>query len=321
MTMAKASSVGPVGSDPAVLPKAASPISYRGLALGLICVLIWGIQPIVSKLSIADNLTAGDVTVLRFLFSGLALLPVAWRAGSFPVGRLGWGRACVLSAVAGAPFSLAIVGGVAFAPPLHSAVVSPGLIPVVAMALAFFIVHETPSRSQLASVALVLVGLVLFSVEAISGAPAREGAWIGHLLFVASAIMWASFGFFAKRWHANSFAATGTIAILSLISTPLWAFFLPLNLMHATLPAILLQGIFQGLLVGVVALYLYTRTVALIGSVQAALFVPLVPIVTAVVDLLYFGELPSLMEALGMVVVVAGMLLCVLAPQQEAPRA
>ena len=54
---------------------------------------------------------------------------------------------------------------------------------------------------------------------------------------------------------------------------------------------------------------------------QAALFVPLVPIVTAVVDLLYFGELPSLMEALGMVVVVAGMLLCVLAPQQEAPRA
>ena len=40
---------------------------------------------------------------------------------------------------------------------------------------------------------------------------------------------------------------------------------------------------------------------------QAALFVPLVPIVTAVVDLLYFGELPSLMEALGMVVVVAGM--------------
>ncbi|SDR60671.1 EamA-like transporter family protein [Rhizobiales bacterium GAS191] len=315
MSASRPSPAGSIASGAAALPRAAAPLSFRGLVFGLLSAVIWGIQPIVSKLSIADNLTAADVTVLRFLASGLVLLPVAMRAGRFPVGPLGWGRACALSALAGAPFSLAIVGGVAFAPPLHSAVVSPGLIPVVAMALAFFVQREAPRRAELASVGLVLIGLALFSFEALSGAPAREGAWFGDLLFVASAVMWASFGFLAKRWHANSFAATAAIAILSLISVPLWAVFLPLNLWQAAPSAILLQAGFQGLLVGVVALYLYTRTVALLGSVQAALFVPLVPIVTALADLLYLGELPSVAEALGMVVVVAGMMLCVLAPR------
>ena len=77
---------------------------------------------------------------------------------------------------------------------------------------------------------------------------------------------------------------------------------------------------FQGIVVGIVALYFYTRAVALLGAVKAALFVPLTPIVTAIIDLLWLGEQPSLTEAVGMTAVIAGMLLCIAAPRANLSR-
>jgi len=97
------------------------------------------------------------------------------------------------------------------------------------------------------------------------------------------------------------------------MSVPLIALFMPLHMLHAPWLSSLTQALFQGVLVGVVALYLYTRAVALLGPLQAALFVPLTPIVTALVDLLSSGEQPSPTETLGMVTVVAGMVFCIAA--------
>jgi drug/metabolite transporter (DMT)-like permease len=296
---------------PAPAIGATEPRSWKGVAFGTLCALIWGIQPIISKISVADGLTAADVTVLRFLVAGAVLLPVAARAPDFPVGQLGWMRAVVLGVLAGAPFSLALVGGVAFAPAFHSAVIGPGLTPVTAMLLGLVMLHERPSGAQLAALALTVGGLAVFSWEAFEGAPAREGAWRGDLLFALSGGMWATFGFLANRWRASSIAATAAISILSLLSVPLFAFFMPLHLLNASLLASLLQALFQGVLVSVVALYLYSRAVALLGPLQAALFVPLTPIVTAVADLIYLGERPSVTETAGMVAVVSGMALCI----------
>jgi drug/metabolite transporter (DMT)-like permease len=273
-----------------------APRSWKGLGFGALCALIWGIQPIVSKISVADGLTAADVTVLRFLAAGLVLLPVAARAPNFPVGPLGWGRAVTLAILAGAPFSLALVGGVAFAPAFHSAVIGPALTPLTATLLSLIWLRERPAWGELGALALTVAGLVLFSFEAFAGAPAREGAWRGDLLFALSGCMWAAFGFLANRWRASSVGAAAAISILSLMSVPLWAFFMPLHLAEASL-------------------YLYTRAGALLGPVQAALFVPLTPIVTAVVDLLWLGEQASFSEMIGMAAVIAGMVLCIAAPR------
>lgn len=304
-----------VAGAPAAPASEAGPRSWKGLGFGALCALIWGIQPIVSKISVADGLTAADVTVLRFVAAGLALVPIAARAPNFPVGQLGWGRAVVLAILAGAPFSLALVGGVAFAPAFHSAVIGPALTPITAMLLSLVVLRERPLGAELGALALTLVGLVLFSFEAFAGAPTREGAWQGDLLFALSGCMWAGFGFLANRWKASSVAAAAAISILSLISVPFWAFFMTLHLGEVSFWASLLQALFQGVLVGIVALFLYTRAVALLGPMQAALFVPLTPIVTAAIDLLWLGERASLSEMVGMAAVIAGMVLCIAAPR------
>jgi drug/metabolite transporter (DMT)-like permease len=113
----------------------------------------------------------------------------------------------------------------------------------------------------------------------------------------------------AKRWSIGAVEGTVTVCVLSLFSAPLWVAFLPMNLMHVSVSAIALQAVYQGLVVGVLSLFLYTRVVALLGPVSAAMFVPLVPIVTAVGGIVFLAEWPSPREWLGMLLVVIGMTL------------
>jgi drug/metabolite transporter (DMT)-like permease len=293
-----------------VSPNAAERSPWLGIGLGTLCALIWGGQAVISRQSVSDGLTTADVSVLRFVTAALVLLPVALRrCKPFPVGRLGWWRAIALTALAGAPYSLVLVGGVAFAPALHSAVITPGLIPLVAMGLACLVHGERPTPARLAGLALIVIGVALFSWDALTGMPAREGAWRGDLLFVLAAFMWALFGLLSKRWRADPVEVTVAICLLSVLTVPVWAGFLPMRLAQASAGAITLQALYQGLLVGVVALALYTRAVALLGAARAALFLPLVPAVTALTGAIMLGELPSGSEVLGMAVVMGGMAL------------
>jgi drug/metabolite transporter (DMT)-like permease len=280
---------------------------WKGVTCGALCSLIWGVQAVVSRQSVADGLTAADVTILRFLAATLVLLPFGLRLRPFPVGRLGWRRTLVLTCLAGGPYSAILVGGSAFAPAIHTAVISPGLIPLMSALQAWLFLSEPASPSRLIGIGIIMVGIVVFSFDAVTGAGARAGAWRGDLLFVLNATLWAAFGLLARRWNVDAVEGTTAICIVSLMTLPLWVPFLPLRLMEASMSAVLLQAAYQGALVGALSLILYTRCVTLLGPMRASLFVPLVPIVTAIGGILLLGELPSALEWIGMLTVIGGM--------------
>jgi drug/metabolite transporter (DMT)-like permease len=291
----------------------AAPTASRpaiGFACGILSALIWGVQSVVSRQSVADGLSAGDVTILRFLAAALVLLPFALqRLRPFPVGRLGWKRALILTAIVGPSYSMILVGGVHFAPALHSAVISPGLIPVATALLAFLALGERTSPLRLAGLGIIVAGIALFSYEAMANTPTREGAWIGDLLFVAIALLWSVFGLLARRWGADAVEVTMATCLLSLPLLPLVALLQPVNLLAVPLPAVALQALYQGVIVGAVALFLYTKAVAVLGAARAALFLPLVPIVTALASAALLGERASALELSGMALAVGGMVL------------
>ncbi|MDR6872709.1 drug/metabolite transporter (DMT)-like permease [Bosea sp. BE125] len=291
---------------------------WLGIACGLTTSLIWGIQAVVSRQSVADGLTAADVTILRFATAALLLLPFALRRmRPFPIGRIGWRRALVLTALAGAPYSLVLIAGASFAPALHSATITPGLIPVFTAILAYILAGERPGRMRLAGLALVLAGVGAFSWQALSWqalssqplghAPAHDSAWIGDLLFVLTAMMWTLFGLLAKRWGADAIDVTIATCLLSLLFLPVVALALPIRLGEVAWGALALQAFYQGALVGVGALFLYTRTVALLGAARATLFLPLNPAITALTGAVLLGEWPSRAEIIGMLLVITGM--------------
>jgi drug/metabolite transporter (DMT)-like permease len=213
----------------------------------------------------------------------------------------------ILTCLVGAPYSLILVGGAAFAPAIHSAVISPGLIPLMSAVLAFLFLGEHAGRTRLLGIGIIIVGIGLFSFDAITGAAAREGAWRGDLLFVLNSVLWATYGLVARRWSIDAILATTTICILSIVTMPLWVPVLPVRLFEASYQAIALQVVWQGVMVGALSLFFYTRCVALLGPIGASLFVPLVPIVTAIGGVVLLGEQPSMLEVIGMLTVIGGM--------------
>ena len=281
-----------------------------GIVFGLLTSVIWGVQTVVSRQSVIDGLTAADVTLLRFACAAAALAPFALlRLRPFPFGRLGWRRALILTAIVGPAYSMILVGGAYFAPALHSSVISPGLIPVLTALMAYLPLGERIGRRGIAGMAVIALGIGLFSWDALLGTPMRADAWIGDLLFVVIALLWALFSTLARRWRADPVEVTLATCLLSLPLLPLVWLVMPVNLASVGWGPILLQAVYQGLLVGALALFLYTRSVAILGAGRATLFIPLVPVVTAVAAALLLDEWPTVMETIGMAIAVAGMVL------------
>ena len=288
---------------------------WLGILCGLLTAIIWGVQSVVSRHAMLIDLTPADVTILRFTSAAAVLLPWALRhMRPFPVGSLGWPRAWVMALLIGPLYSLILVGGASFAPALHSSIISPGLIPVFTALLIFLVTGERAGRMRLIGLGIIVLGIGIFSRDALAMTPSRPDAWIGDLLFVLIAFLWAIFGLLARRWGVSSLEVTAASCLLSVPLLAIVALALPIHMSRAPFAELLLQALYQGVLVGVVALYLYARSVATLGAARATLFLPLVPVATAAASALLLAELPSPTEIVGMAIVVSGMLIAFRSP-------
>ncbi|WP_454656443.1 DMT family transporter [Bosea beijingensis] len=288
---------------------------WLGILCGLLTAIIWGVQSVVSRHAMLIDLTPADVTILRFTSAAAVLLPWALRhMRPFPVGSLGWPRAWVMALLIGPLYSLILVGGASFAPALHSSIISPGLIPVFTALLIFLVTGERAGRMRLIGLGIIVLGIGIFSRDALAMTPSRPDAWIGDLLFVLIAFLWAIFGLLARRWGVSSLEVTAASCLLSVPLLAIVALALPIHMSRAPFAELLLQALYQGVLVGVVALYLYARSVATLGAARATLFLPLVPVATAAASALLLAEVPSPTEIVGMAIVVSGMLIAFRSP-------
>lgn len=286
---------------------------WLGILCGLLTAIIWGIQSVVSRHAMLIDLTPADVTILRFISAAAVLLPWALKhMRPFPVGSLGWPRAWVMALLIGPLYSLILVAGASFAPALHSSIISPGLIPVFTALLIFLVTGERAGRMRLIGLGIIVLGIGIFSRDAL--APSRPDAWIGDLLFVLIAFLWAIFGLLARRWGVSSLKVTAASCILSVPLLVIVALLLPIHMARVPFAELLLQALYQGVLVGVIALYLYARSVATLGAARATLFLPLVPVATAAASALLLAEVPSPTEIVGMAIVVSGMLIAFRSP-------
>ena len=285
-----------------------SPARPLGLICGLMAALIWGAWPVISKLGVGGHLDVYDVTALRFGVAGLVLLPILLRR---PPRGAEWGRGLALATGAGAPYILVAIGGLQLAPAGHFGVVAPGTNIVVAILGAWLLLSDRPARQRIAGAAMVLAGILLVGWSSLT-APHEAGAgpqWLGDLMFMAGGVLWAGYTLAARRWAVEPFRAVALVSVLSA------AFYLPpyvalagLRLLEAPLSEVLVQALFQGVLVAVVALVLHTKAVELLGAARAALFPALVPAAAMLLAVPVLGEIPTTLALLGVVVVVAGML-------------
>jgi drug/metabolite transporter (DMT)-like permease len=283
---------------------AASP-ALAGLAWGLAAALIWGGYLAFARAGVVGGLAPLDFALLRNGVAGLVALPLLARFGLRDLGGIGWRRGAVLALLAGPAFILLATWGYRFAPLAHGAVLQPATVVVATMLLAVLWLRERIAGPRWAGLALVLLGLALVSGTGM----ADPGAWRGDLLFAAAGLLWALFTLAARVWRVDALRATLVVAVLGgAMMLPLWALFGDTAALLAHGPRVLVtQGLVQGVLSGLVAVFAFSRAVVLLGPVRAALFPALVPGFAVLAGVPVAGEWPDGVQWLGLAVVLAGL--------------
>jgi drug/metabolite transporter (DMT)-like permease len=289
----------------------ASPAKRRrlGLLSGAIMALGASLSFAAARAGILGGLSPVDLIFARFIVAGLIMLPVLVRFGVRDLAGIGWPRGLVLTALGGVFFALLQTGGYGFAPLAHGAVIAPSTVTIVSTIGAAVFLRERLGRDHLAGAAIVLGGIVMIGWDGLVQ-PAGERAWLGDLLFFLSSILWACFTLLIRHWRVPALRATAVVSVLSfLVSTP--GYLLLEGAGHlASLPlgALVFQGLVQGGLQGAVTMVAYSQAVALLGVSRAVLFPAIVPAVSVLVGIPIVGEVPSVLQVVGLALVTMGLL-------------
>ena len=100
-------------------------------------------------------------------------------------------------------------------------------------------------------------------------------------------------------------AAVGAISVL--VYAPLYYVFVGYaGILNMSLYENLLQVVAQGLIAGVLPIFLFARAVVLLGAGRAATFPALVPGFSMVIGYLALGVVPSVAQLIGLLIVVIG---------------
>lgn len=281
--------------------------AFNGVALGLLCALIWGCHAVVSRLGMLTAMDAADITALRVGVAAALLFPVLARAGLANAGGIGWGRAMALSLCAGATYNLMTVGGLAFAPTAHVAVLTPGLIPVMAQLVGWALLGARPQGARALGAGVALAGVACVAGDGLLLAGPQ--AWIGDLMFVGAALMWALYATASQAWKVPALTGAAAVNVGSLALLPAYLWHRADGLPAAALGDVALQAVYQGVLLAIVTTVLFTRVVALLGGARAALFTALVPPLGALLAWAVLGEALSVLQIVGAALVTGGLVL------------
>jgi drug/metabolite transporter (DMT)-like permease len=171
--------------------------------------------------------------------------------------------------------------------------------------LAALVLKEPLTAARILGALTIVAGLAVIAGEAITSIGAH--GFGGDLMFVVTGAFFATFGMLLRLWRIDAIRATVVVSVLSLVLIPIqWAFVGFERMVSLGAWENLLQAVAQGILAGPAAIYLFTRSVVLLGAARAAVFPSLVPGFTLLAGYLGLGIVPSIPQLLGFAIVLFG---------------
>ena len=284
-----------------------------------------------------SSLAPLDLALLRYTVPALLLAPVWWRHGLLPGPDLSVVRFTLIVAGAGLPFGLLAMVGASYAPATHMGALIPGLSPLLTLLRASLLglgamtrltttttvttmTTLTSTRAVGAGVTLCGVLLVVFPVLMVSTVN-TQSLILGDRLFVAAAVMWTAYTLAFRGSRLQPLQAVSVISAYSaLMVVPLWLMAYvkgDTRLLQAPAHEVALQFLMQGVLAGVVGLYVIGFAIRGIGATRTAAAGALVPVVVALGAWFFLGEAMTAYLFLGSVVTSLGVWLMLKASRNQ----
>lgn len=277
-----------------------------GILCGTCAALGWAAGFVAAKYGVTVGFSPPDIAFHRFFWSGLLLIPIAMRQGVVHLGGIGWRRGVVLVMLAGPLQAVMAYTGFTLVPLGHGTTIQPACAALFGIILATLWLRERITLSRIIGGATIIAGLMVFGAESLTTI-GREGV-DGDLLFACAGLFWATFGTLLRYWSVPGTRAAAVVGALAVIVfAPLYVNFIGFGgLLHMSLKENLIQMVVQGLLAGVLPIFLFARAVMLLGAGRAAVFPALVPGFALIIGFLVLGIVPSIPQLIGLVVVLIG---------------
>jgi drug/metabolite transporter (DMT)-like permease len=276
-----------------------------GIACGIGAAVFWAAGFVAARHGIDIGFTPADLTFHRCFWAGLVLFPLAWRDGLHDLNGVGWGRGAVLTFLGAIGISYSSYSGFLLVPLGHGGIIQPSTAALLGLVLSALVLHERLPPRRAAGAAVIVAGLVVIGGEAIATI-GRHGV-AGDLLFVLAGTFFGTFGVLLRKWHVPATRATVVVSVVSLLILPIFAAVEGFSRIAALgFWENLLQALLQGLLAGPGAIYLFTRSVVLLGAGRASVFPTLVPPCVLLIGWIALGSVPSLLQIVGLAIVLIG---------------
>jgi drug/metabolite transporter (DMT)-like permease len=276
-----------------------------GMLCGVIVVVLFSSFTLVSRLGFSSSLRLLDIAALRFFISGMLMAPVLWHYG---LAGVRWVDAVALAFCGGLGFALLAFTGFSLAPASHGSVLLHGTLALTTFGLAWITSRTRATRGRAIGLLAILAGIAAMAWDSVAASSGRQ--LLGDVALLLASISWSAYGLLARHIGLKPAHSASIVAVLSMCS------FLPVYLMLpgagrtlllASPNELLLQGMFQGVLIGVASIFVYSRAVASLGAADTALFTAAVPCATTVAAIFLLAEIPSPAVILGVAVVTIGM--------------
>ena len=272
------------------------------VCLGIVGSMIWGAHSSVSVSGLRAGFDSFDIAAARVLGAALGIIPILLARGISVIPTIP--QIIWLTLGAGVPFGLLNVAGLQFAPISHTGAISLGCVPLITAFIANRFFGDRISLSHLIALGVLLAALVVIW----SAHPFEWIHLLGDLCFFGSACLWASYGLNLRRWNLKSMQ--GVIAI-TLGSLPylIWYFLAREQTFLSDLDQGMLQVMYQGFIVGVLAVLIYGKVLEFIGPMMGTMFLAFSPFLIPFMAFLILGDPIDLGDVAGLALVVVSMII------------
>lgn len=278
---------------------------WIGYGLLLATLTIWGSFTLISRIAATNALTPWDVSGLRFAAAGLVLIPIQWYRGQ--LGLLLDLRLFGLALIGGLAYANFAYLGFNYAPAAHAAIWLNGMLPFWMALSAFLVLKEPFSRDIQISLLVIMLGLL--GMVSFMWYENSFHLSIGDLFFLLASACWGFYSAYLKKWSFPPWTAMSSVAIWSaLLYLPIYLLFLPKGLADASWTLILVQSVFQGWFVVILAMLTYIGAIERLGAFKAGSLLALAPLLAALAAVPVLNEPLTPALIVGLVAVSVGAL-------------
>lgn len=171
--------------------------------------------------------------------------------------------------------------------------------------LGFLLFARRPSARLVLGSLLCAFGVLMLAWWS---ATEKSGAvLLGDAMFLAASALGALYVLQLRSWGVSAIQGAAIVSLYSAMIVVPWHLWSAAEPLWRVAPLELLwQALWQGVLIGCVALIALNHAIARLGTERSSVLVALVPVLTAMLALVFLGEVPSTTEIAAFLAISAG---------------